>query len=241
VSTVLELMTASLRKIGSLAVGEVMSSEEAADALAELNRMLSSWSTEGLMVPTRVREEFTLTPGTAVYTMGSSGTFNTTRPVTFKDASATLEIQTSSPTIEVPLRIVGVDEWAAVMAKDIQTEIPLYLYPEGTYPLETLNLFPVPNYAHKLVLYTAKELTAFAAITDTVSLQPGYEDALIYNLAIRLAPEYGRPLDEVTVSLADTAKARIKRINHRPQFLRVDPALVPHGGRFNVFTGEYNR
>jgi hypothetical protein len=232
-----ELITASLRLIGALAPGEAMQSTEASEGLATLNRMIDSWSNENLLIYSKVREELTLTPSDGSYTMGSSGNLNTTRAI--KIESATIENQSSSPMTETALRIIRTAaEWAGITSKESTSEIPEYLFLEGTYPLETMNLYPVPTYAHKLVLYSQKPITQVSTLDTSVSLPQGYDEALTYNLAIRLSPEYGRPVSQEVAMIATESKAAIKRTNIRPSLLRCDSAVAAVG-RFNIYTGDY--
>lgn len=220
--TGLDLVSASLRKIGALASGEDPDSSSSNDALAELNRMIDTWSTQGLLIYSKVRETFTLSGGTSTYSMGTGATLNTTRPMRIVDAAISIS------GLEYPMRIITVDEYARIRLKSIQG-IPGYLYPEGTYPNETLNLYPVPTTDYTLVTYSWKPLASVSALTTVLSFPPGYEDALIYNLALRLAPEYGKPLDQAIIALAESTLGSIKRMNSKPQFLYADNALVQMG------------
>lgn len=231
-----ELVSAALRLIGAVASGETLEASEATDGLAAINRMISSWSTEGLLIYTKVREEFSLTPSTGSYTMGTGANFNTSRPL--KIEAAAIEIQTNTPNYEVPLRILTVQEWAAITNKDLTSTIPTDLYPAGTYPNETLYLYPVPSAAHKLVLYSSKPLTEIATLDTSISLPPGYERALVFNGAMELAPEYGKTVDAMVLKGASESKANLKVANHKPSLLQVDSALRPSRS-FNIITGEY--
>lgn len=231
-----ELVTASLRLIGAVAPGESLNAAEATDALAAVNRMISSWSLESLMIYTRVREEFTLTANDQSYTMGSGADFNTTRPVKIEEA--TIELQNQSPMVEVPLRILrNAKEWSEICAKESTAEVSQYLYVYGSYPNETLELYPKPTYAHKLVLYSWKPLTAIASLTDSLSFPPGYERALVYNAAIELSPEYGKPVSDAIALVAVDSKAAIKRQNHKPEYLKCDSALVSRG-HYDINLGD---
>lgn len=220
--TGLDLVSAALRKIGAVASGETVDAASSTDALAELNRMLATWSTEGLLIYSKVRETFTLTGGVGSYSMGPGATLDTTRPMKIVDAAISIS------GLEYRLRVITVDEYARVTLKSLQG-IPGYLYPEGTYPNETLNLYPVPTTNYTLVTYSAKPLSSVATLSATISFPPGYEDALVYNLAVRLAPEYGRQVPDVVGAIAVNTKATIARLNSKPQFLYADNALVQMG------------
>jgi hypothetical protein len=230
-----DLVSAALRKIGVLASEETPSNSEATDGLAELNRMLGSWSNERLLIPAVVREEFSLTAGDQTYTLGATGAdFTTSRPVNVD--RATIEDQTASPAAEYPVDILTPQQWAAIAQKETGNSVPTKLYVEGTYPNATLHLYPKPQGNLKLVLYSEKPLSTIA-LNDTLALQPGAEDALVCNLAKRLAPEYGKLIsDDLRIDARDT-KAALKTANHRPRFLYGDPALSS-GGRLNIYTGR---
>jgi hypothetical protein len=84
------------------------------------------------------------------------------------------------------------------------------------------------------------QVTTLGSLTlnGTVSLPAGYEDAIIYNAAIRLAPEYGRSVTQEVALIANDSKAAIKRTNYRPNYLEIEtPASF--GGVYNITTGEY--
>lgn len=234
-ATAADLIKASLRLLGVTAAGETPAASELADGLSSLNRMISRWSAEGLLIHAEVREEFSLVAGTQSYTIGSSGTFNTTRPIQI--LKAMIEDQ-SSGTPEYPVEIINVDQWAAIHIKSTQSPIPTKLYASGSYPLETLSLWPVPSATNKLVLYSLKPLTAFAAGSTDVSLPEGYEDAIVYNLAQRLAPEFSKEPSAAIVMEALESKANIKRMNIKPMYLECDAGVLSRSGLFDIHAME---
>jgi hypothetical protein len=237
-STGRDIVTASMRVLGVLASGESAASGEATDGLSALNRLMDSWSTEGLLVYAKTRETpVALTPGTGSYTMGTSGTLSGTRPMAILEA--VIRDETSSPATEIPVDVLQLSEYAAIPVKDMQATYPNKLFDDGGYPTRTIRLHPVPSAAHKLVVWTARPLTAISTLDTSVSLPPGYERALITNLAIELAPEYGKGVSDALAMAAAESKANIKRANLRPSYLRVDEALTS-GGSFNIYTGGYS-
>lgn len=229
-----ELIAASLRLIGAIAPGETPAAQESTDGLATLNRMLSSWSNEELLIYSRVNETLTLTISDGSYTIGTSGDLNTSRPQRIDEAA--IRDDSVTPSVDYPLRLVSLAEWQSVRVKDVDG-VPQSLFSDGAFPLETLYLYPRPNKAFKLVLWSWKPISSISTLDTSISLPPGYEEAMIYNLALRLSPEYGRPVSELVNSTAIESKASIKRANHRPSYLRVDEALTGRSGKFNIYTG----
>lgn len=232
----LDLINSSMRLIGVLASGETLSANEATDALSTLNDMLGIWSNESLLIYARTNESFTLTPNQQSYTMGSGGNFNTTRPQKIENASIT--ISNGSESYDVPVELTNQDEWAEIQVKGISSGIPTRLFPLYTYPLATIYLWPLPNAANKLTLWSWKTLSNIPAISTAVDLPPGYSKAMKYNLALELAPEYGRPVDPIVLAEASESKAALKRMNARPQYLAMDEAVLAPRAGFNWLTGE---
>lgn len=235
-STARDLIYGSLRLIGAVATGEVPSASEQVDALSVLNDMLDSWTLESLMIVSKIKETFVLIPGQQTYTMGVGGNFNTSRPLEIQRAAI---IDTTNPPInEIPVAIINLDQWANIAIKSTNSYYPTMLYPEGTSPLETLNLWPIPSIAVSLAIYSWKPLTSIATPNTVITVPPGYAKALRYNLAIELAPEYGKQPDQAIVAGALESKENIKRKNIKPLYLETDAGLSNQSKSFNWYIGE---
>lgn len=234
--TALDLITGSLRLLGVTASGESLSANESSDALSALNDLLDSWSTQSLLVPNRVREVFPLVSGQQSYTIGTGGNFNTARPMRIENAL--IQMTSTSPTAEIPLKILTKDQFAGIILKGLTSTYPRYVYPEGTFPLETLNVWPIPSQADNIVLYSWKPLANLTSLSTVLNLPPGYNRALKHHLAVELAPEFGRSVAPEIVAVADAAIADIKRMNFKPSYMRVDDALKATPAVWNWMTGE---
>jgi hypothetical protein len=195
--------------------------------------MIDSWSNEGLMIYGVTQEApITLTPGTSIYPIGSSGVL-TTRPMSILSAS----VQDSSGR-EYPLRVLSPEEYAAIHNKALQSR-PHSIFDPGGYPNRALVLYPVPAAAGYLNLFTKRPLELLDSLDSTVSFPPGYEEALIYNGAVRLAPEYGRTVSQEVALVAVESKASLKRSNYRPGLLKIKDVPAGSCGVYNIVTGEY--
>jgi hypothetical protein len=223
-----------MRLIGALSTGETPSAEEQADALEVLNEMLDSWSLENLVIPSRTREEFDLVGAQQTYTMGSGGNFNTSRPARI-EAAGILDL--ASPANEIPIDLINMRQWSEITVKGTSSTYPTKLYVENTSPLERLNFWPIPSAAYKVAIYSAKPLTAVASANTTLSLPPGYLKALRYNLAIELAPEFGKSVSAEIIKSAEESKENIKRLNIKPVLMSADEAVLQHSS-FNWITGD---
>jgi hypothetical protein len=224
--TVLDLVKSSLRLIGQLGPGRGAGASELADALLVLNSMIEAWNTERLNVFTIARDVYTVTAGRQVNTIGVGGNFNAPRPTRIESAGI---LYSAGAALESPLRLLDSDEWARVPIKSITSALPGSLYNDGAYPLANLYLFPVPSIGLQIALYTWRALGGFGSTAENVTFPPGYADAIRYNLACRLAPEWGRPIRPDVLELAQRSLASIKRLNRPMPTLDCDPAILRRG------------
>lgn len=232
-----QIIYPALKKIGVLAEGETPSATMETDALSALNGMIDSFSTEELFIFSILRETFTLNQGQQTYQMGSGAAdFNTVRPQRIMNAQ--IQLIGSNPVAEMPMRILNQSEYAGIIVKTITSTVPLYLYNDDAYPFANLNFWPVPQATLTVVLNSWKPVSNFALITSTVSFPPGYLECLIYNLSVRLAPDYGATLRDDVIALAVASKENIKRMNIKPQHLSCDGALLNPRGAWNWITGD---
>ena len=85
--TVQEYIETALEEIGVLEAGATPPANILAWGLGRLNLMLNTISATGLLLYERVEESFTLSNGTASYTIGSGATFDTSKPNTIEPRS----------------------------------------------------------------------------------------------------------------------------------------------------------
>lgn len=221
--TVLDLITRAMRLVGAISTGETPSAAEAQDSLDSLNDMLEAWSTERLAIYSITRSVYTIVSGTQRYTLGTGGTWDSVRPLRIENAG--LVYKNPNPTVEVPLERLNDDEWAAKRVKDLTSNLPRQFWYNEGWPLGEFHLWPTPLDANDVALYVWTPLTQFSTLTDTVTFPPGYADAIRYNLAVRMAPEFGLEVPNLVVAYADAALTKIKAYNAPDYEMRVDPSL----------------
>ncbi len=225
-----ELINSAGRKIGF-----TPTTAEAANFLAALQSMLRSWAAEKISVFASVREDFTLVSGTALYTWGVGGTINTLRPNQVLSVSVTDSGGTTHP-----MMVTASGTYNALTVKTT-TGRPELLYPQYTFPFINVRLYPVPDAAETLNLESLKpftEASSFSALGDTIQMPLAYEEAIIYNLAIRVAPEFGKEIPSTVAVIADESYSRIKTLN-TANFIESVDIVIPAGshGGYNINTG----
>jgi hypothetical protein len=231
-TTASAIITQAAKKIGVAFKNEALAADEAADGLTALNNMLASWSNDSLLVYSRTWESFTLVSNTASYTIGVGGDFNTTRPI------AIVEAHVKISSIDYPLEIIPDEVYNHfIQLKTIQTSPAQYLTYDNANPLGTIRLYPVPASNDTLFLLTEKPATALA-LTDTLSFPPGWERAIVYNLAIEMAPEYGNPTPPEVVALAAESKAEIKRASMRNKPMTYLPDTLTSNRITRIMSGN---
>jgi hypothetical protein len=232
--TVLEVITSSLRLIGQLGPGRVAGPSETADALFGLNRMLESWANDRLLVYAIDRNTFALQANKTYYTIGPSGAdWTLARPLKLDNVGLMIDAQT-----EIPLEQLTEDEYAVVRQKALTSTQPTEVFYEASYPNGTVFVWPTPTEVRNLVLYTYGRIATFASASDTLALPPGYADAIRYNLALRLAPEWGKTPRPDVAAMAVESLSRIKTTNSPVLEMAVDPAMAGRGAAFDWRTGE---
>ncbi len=208
-TTALQLVNSSLRKLGAVAAGETPDADEQSDALAALNQIVESWNLKGLALYRRENAAYTLVPSQQAYSVGSGADFDGARPITLHSAFVT------RGGVDYPLAVLTQAEWNDILQKSTESEIPEGIYYEPTFPDGTLRFWPVPLEALTVTLAVDMQLAAVADINDTLSFPPGYERALLYALAVDLAPEYPAvTLSQAVIDAASDALADIKRANN---------------------------
>lgn len=227
-ATALDLIKGAMRLIGAIESGETPSSEETSDGLSALNAMMDAWSIERLMVYQILQENFTLSAGTASYTIGSGGTWNTTRPTRIDSAF----IRDSSGQ-DYPIEIITKEQYDAIWLKTTQS-LPEQLFYDPAYPLGTVYWYCVPDASYTAYINSWKQLQSFAGLTTVLALPPGYERAIKYNLALEIAPEYNRMPSAVLAQIANESKAAIKSMNAPEVVAKCDAMLVAK--RSNILT-----
>ena len=200
-ATVSDLIHSSARLIGAIAAGETLETNELDDALVSLNQMLSSWNTEGASLVGRSRIPLALNVTNGPYPLTPP------RPVRIESASVAVA------GIDCPLELVDSAGWEAITEKGQLAILAKKLYCDYQYPQSNVYIWPVPRSGGTLELWVYTVLAQFTSLSQVIDLPPGYEAAVRYNLAVELAPEYGRPLDPAVPALAQQFKASLVQLN----------------------------
>jgi hypothetical protein len=226
--TYADLITSALRLINVKAQGEHASGADATDALDVLNELIDSWNSyEGLLFATTT----TSTPltGASTYSIGPTGSIQAT-PRPTKLISAWVN---NSESIDIPVQILANIDYGSIPQKGLTANIPRALYLEAGMPNSKIYVYPIGATNGSLFLQFNASLSEVTLSTPEV-LPPAYRQALRYNLAVALGPEYGLEVPPSVMMTAISSKSMIiaanstvPRMNFSDQF-----------GLFNINTGS---
>ena len=76
---------------------------------------------------------------------------------------------------------------------------------QQTTPVGVLYVYMTPDQDYTVHLETDMYLSEFAAVTDNVTFEPVYYEAILYGLAVRLFRHFRKPSDMVPPDLAALA------------------------------------
>jgi hypothetical protein len=234
-AVVLDLITASLRELGVLASGEIPAASDALEGLASLNRMINAWKAEQVFIFSNTATSKAVTANVGTYTVGIGGNINVLRPLHIQ--SVNIQDAVTTPPYEFSLRMMTNQDWAEVRIKTQTAYRPQAAYYNLTYPLGTLELWPIPTSATlTVVLYAPEAVAEFAGLSTTVSLPPGYERLIVKNLALELAPSYGATPTPQLERQAQDALAVVLRSNKNLEEQRFDPGALMRRRYYDVYS-----
>ena len=215
---------------GTIDRTDPVETNELNDGLVALNDMLDSWEIDRTLVFSVLSETFALVSGTASYTMGTAGAFNTFRPNRISNVFVTLN------GVNFPVKeLTDKRDYQNIPIKTNQG-IPQYYYYDTAFPLGTLFIYPVINQTATITIDSWQQLTNFADLTTQYTFPPGYNRAINYNLAMELAPEDGIRMTPEATMIAVESKANVRRKNLRRPVMKNETSYLSNGNR-NFYQG----
>jgi hypothetical protein len=208
------LLESAMKKIGVIAPRETANVNDLNDCLATLQSMLRLWATKSLLVFATSKDSKVLTPSTASYTWGSGGVITSSRPSSILGAYVS-----DGSGNDFPVNIISEREYNDISRK-ATTGRPEYLFFYPAYPLATIYLYPTPDAAYTLNVDSRRpftETSSFLLLTDTLLFPPSYEEPMIYWLAVRIAPEFGKTVPPEVLMVAEAGYEAIAGVNSSNQ------------------------
>lgn len=235
-TSALQIITDALVYLGVISEEQLPSNTKIDRALRQLNQIVSRLSKKQLLtIPSLTREEFAISASQASYTIGSSGDFDTDRPLSIYSAQ-----HKGSEGSYSPIQVLHDEQsYANIVSKSVQG-IPERLYYLAAYPLGTIFFDYKPSTTSTIAITSYKPLTAFADTSAEWDLDDAYVNYLTFRLAVELGPSQRADRGQILTcqALADDAMNDITTLNSAQNVpvLQTDPALMPHPGGYNPIT-----
>jgi hypothetical protein len=207
------------------------------DAIEELARLTGSLNCDRLFIYSLDILQLPLTAGQKAYTIGQDPTgaidadWNVARPQGITEAN----VISSDGSLRYPVAVLTPQAWAAIAMQDMAGGIPQGIYHDRAYPVSTIYVYGQPMENLTLELYAWHQVPIFTSLTDVVLLPPGYEDALVLNLAVRLAPHFQRIIPDDVRMQARESLMRLESINAPQPIASVGFGCCGDG--FNIYQG----
>lgn len=176
--------------------GETLAAEYLAHGITTLKLMARAWSVRGVKMWLRETQSVTLVAGTASYAI-------TKRPI------EVFEAYRRSDGNDTPVRLVTQEEYSRWPNKTT-SGAPFAVWIDKQRTATTAYVYPVPSATEvadgmTLRFDIKRPIEDPTAGTEDLEVPPEYVPAVVYNLAIWLAPKFGKtPSDEVKIIAAQT-------------------------------------
>jgi hypothetical protein len=184
----------------------VYTTAQETQALASLNYMVTLLGADKLMYSV-TSESFSVVAGDAEYTVGTSGQWDTARPIGV--ASCFLR---DADDYDWLVQIIASKDYRKYHNKAyLARPTELIFVPE--YPLAKIIFNSVPPTNYDAYFEFQKNFSEFATTAANVALPPEYNEALVYNLAVSLSEDWGRNINQSVFAQAMRTRDVIKSLN----------------------------
>lgn len=219
-----EIIRKALGLTNSVGVDQTLTASETADCLSMMNDFIEDLNTQDLAVWGTSNQTFNTVAGQAVYTIGSGGNWNTVRPVRINEPS-----YCTYGGVDFPIYQWDQTTYNLVGLKTQQQPIVQRFLFVNDYPLSYITLWPVPALVIPITLSIDNILTQITSSATSISYPPGYARMFLYNMAVELAPLFGKVAGPDIKQIAVSSLADLKRVNKKTPVSRFDGALVQSG------------
>lgn len=173
-----DIVTRAMRQVTILSSGENPTDEEMDDGINELNGMLKTWQVEANLFRN----------ATATLTI-PAGTGAATLPTDVRAINSARHV--ISATNERPLNLWNRDEWMALPNRATVGAYPTAFVLNKTIDGLELRIWPVPATDITVNLDYSRVAETVTAPNQTVDVPQDWTEAVVYNLASRIAGMFG--------------------------------------------------
>jgi hypothetical protein len=184
-----QVITGALRKLAVLPSGGTPSANQVTEADQALNAIVKAFQADGMPLWKISSQAFTVVDGTSSYTVGPSLTINCPKPLRIIQA-----FWTPSGGTNTPLNVYNRYDFNDLPQGSTFEGSPVNLYYQPLRTSGTIKLWPTPdNSTTSITFHYQSPYEDMDAAANDFDFPSEWIQALIYNLAWSMAPEYGIP------------------------------------------------
>jgi hypothetical protein len=184
-----QVISGALRKLGVLPSGGTATSNQISDAADALNAIVKAFQADGMPLWKVSSQAFTVVDGTSSYTVGPSQTINCPKPLRILQA-----FWTPTGGTNTPLNVYTRYDFNELPQGSTYEGDPVNLYYQPLRTTGVIKLWPTPdNSTTSITFHYISPFEDMDNSTDDFDFPSEWMQAIIYNLAWALAPEYGIP------------------------------------------------
>lgn len=235
--TARQLITLALKQAGILGVGQTALAEDMNDCFTLLQQMIAQWQVNRWLVPALIDIK-TIGNSAKSNTIGAGGYWNVPRPNDIKGGYI-IQLNTGPTPVSLPLtKVFSYEEYIQIAVKDLNSLASYFFYDNAwTGGLGNIFIWPIPNNQYECHLLVQADLGWPIDLNTAFTLPPQYQEAIFYNLAIRINSMYQFPASIETMKLAKASLNTIKTSNTQIPKMQM-PVGLKRGKSFNLWNAD---
>ncbi len=237
------LITLALKQAGILGVGQTALAEDISDCFTLLTQMIAQWNKQRWLVPALIDIK-TIGNNQVSNKIGPGQFWDIARPGQIKGAYI-VQLNTGQTPISLQCKLIfSYEEYIRIAVKALNS-LPDHCFYDGAWPNGNIFFWPVPNETYECHILVQQQLGWPTAIgggagtgLDTVfTLPEEYQEAIFYNLSIRISAMYQLESSADTKVLAKSSLNTIRTDNSQVPKLQM-PVGLRRGKAFNIFNAD---
>ena len=250
-----DILVDALSLCGATALDEPPTPSEIQLALRTANIMLDRWASSRLLLRATTPISFTTTAGKNTYTIGEG---HALADISMGDGVGVIRpplginsaFYRDSGAVDVPIEVVSKEFYNALGDKVVTTGPPMYIaYDPGPAQHQiptrvgTLYLYMTPDQRYNIWMETDTYLFEFVSVTDLLTFEPAYYEAILYGLAVRLFRHFHPSNVQIPADVAAIASSSLNNLRTLNATVIMASNDIPSkaSGWYNVFSDTVGR
>jgi hypothetical protein len=244
-TTARDVITLALKQAGILGVGQTALAEDMNDSFTLLQQMVGQWNKQRWLVPALI-DISTIGNGAKSNSIGPGQYWNVARPGQIKGAYI-VQLNTGQTPISLPCKLIfSYEEYIRIAVKGLNS-LPDHCFYDGQWPNGNIYFWPIPDNTYECHILVQQQLgwpvaatnppTAGTGLDTVFTLPEEYQEAIFYNLSIRISAMWQYTASDETKMLAKSSLNTIRTNGTQVPSMQM-PAAIRRGKAFNIFNAD---